>query len=231
MTTISAPALVQRIDHLSNLCRGKKVLHLGCTNWPYLAQSQQDDRFLHTVLGREAAELWGLDSDSDGLAAMRADGVERLVEGDLEALESVSIDADFDVIVAGEVIEHLSNPGLFLRGVRSHMTEKTRLVITTVNAFCAFRTAVYAFLGKGGVNEPIHVDHVSYYSYSTLHRLVSRHGLSVEKTSFYDLGREHRPHASWRVRSVNDAAVRFWPQLADGIIVECRLPHRCESDE
>jgi SAM-dependent methyltransferase len=220
--TTQPPRLVQRLDYLKDLSRGRKVLHLGCTNWPYLSQSQQDDRFLHRVLAQEAAELWGLDSDLEGLKAMREDGVDRLVHGDLEALAATHLDSDFDVIVAGEVIEHLSNPGLFLSGIRSHMREDTRLVITTVNAYCAFRAATYARLGRGGVNEPIHMDHVAYYSYSTLHRLISRHGLVVERTAFYDLGREHKPHASWRVKAINAAAVRFFPQLADGIIVECR---------
>ena len=32
----------------------------------------------------------------------------------------------FDVIIAGEMIEHLSNPGLFLKGIQRFMTPTTK---------------------------------------------------------------------------------------------------------
>ncbi|MBO0181221.1 hypothetical protein J0682_30075, partial [Vibrio parahaemolyticus] len=74
----------------------------------------------------------------------------------------------FDVIVAGEIIEHLNNPGLFLSGVRRFMHRDSKLVITTINAYCAMRFFVYALRGRRGINEFVHPDHVAYYSYSTL---------------------------------------------------------------
>ena len=216
--------LVQRVDFLLDRCRGKRVLHLGCTNWPYTDAAIADGSLLHLRLGEVAGELHGLDADAAGLARLAARGFAHLHQGDLEALDQVPVDADFDVIVAGEIIEHLSNPGRFLAGVQHLMRAHTTLVITTVNAYCGFRGALYALRGRGGRQEPVHPDHVAYYSYATLTHLVRRAGLSVDGVSFYDLGREHRPYTRRAVRWFNDALVSLAPQLADGIIVECRRP-------
>jgi hypothetical protein len=108
--------------------------------------------------------------------------------------------------------------------VQHLMRPETTLIVTTVNAYCGFRGALYALRGRGGRQEPVHPDHVAYYSYATLTHLVRRAGLVVGGVAFYDLGREHRPYTRRAVRWLNDAVVALAPQLADGIIVLCRLP-------
>lgn len=215
-------ALVQRVDFLRHVCRDRDVLHLGCTNWPYREQSQGDDRFVHFALLETAKAVCGLDSDEEGLSALREQGVGHLFRGDLESLHAAPIDKTFDVIVAGEVIEHLSNPGLFLKGVQRFMRADTQLVLTTVNAYCGFRSAIYGLRGRGGRQEPVHPDHVAYYSRSTLNVLMQRAGLSEELFMFYDIGREHRPHNRWYINIINDTIVALMPQLADGVILVCK---------
>jgi 2-polyprenyl-3-methyl-5-hydroxy-6-metoxy-1,4-benzoquinol methylase len=215
--------LIQRVDYLKQLCKGKKVLHLGCTNYPYTEHSLEHDSLLHIELGEIADELWGFDFDQRGLDILSKRGIGNLHRADLEKLEEVELNQTFDVIIAGEMIEHLSNPGLFLKGIKRFMNPQTNLVITTINAYCGMRYAIYALRGKQGVNEPVHQDHVAYYSYSTLRLIISREDLSVEKFTFYDMGTEHRPHQNWIWNIINDVSVKFAPQLSDGIIAECRL--------
>lgn len=216
--------LVQRVPYLEARCRGRRVLHLGCTNWPYASGAIEAGDLLHLRLQAVASELHGLDFDPDGLDALRTLGIDNLHRGDLERLDDVDLAGPFDVIVAGEVVEHLANPGLMLRGLRRWLTPQSTLVLTTVNAYCAFRFAQYAFRGRGGRAEPVHPDHVAYYSYATLTRLVERESLEVSRFHFYDLGAEHRPHLRRSLRWLNDGVMRVWPQLADGIIAECVLP-------
>lgn len=221
-STAEALAVVQRVAHLKALCRDRRVLHLGCTNWPYMDAPLRDGTLLHLQLQAVARELWGLDGDERGLAQLTAHGVPHLIRGDIERLDALALDTTFDVIVAGEIIEHLSNPGRFLDGVRHLMRDDTILVVTTVNAYCAARAVTYALAGRGGRQEPVHPDHVAYYSYSTLRHLLDRHGFVLGTTCFYDVGVEHRPHAPWHFKLINDVSVRLWPQLADGIVIECR---------
>ncbi len=86
---------------------------------------------------------------------------------------------------------------------------------------CSF--VVYGLRGKGGASEPVHPDHIAYYSYSTLSLLLRRHGFSVEEFMFYDIGIEHRPHNRALYNLINDVCVRIAPQWADGMIAVCRL--------
>ncbi|MFN2500504.1 MAG: class I SAM-dependent methyltransferase [Pyrinomonadaceae bacterium] len=214
--------LVQRLDFIRAICAGKKVLHLGCTDHPYTRQSIDNDLLLHFELEKIASDLWGMDGDEEGIEVLRSQGSKQLIVADLEKLDELTLEAKFDVIIAGEMIEHLNNPGLFLSGIKRFMDEKTELVITTTNAYCAFRFFYYGLRGRGGRQEPIHPDHVSYYSFSTLSHLLQRHGLTVDKFLFYDIGHEHRPHGSRILNAVNDISVRFSSQLADGLIAVCR---------
>jgi 2-polyprenyl-3-methyl-5-hydroxy-6-metoxy-1,4-benzoquinol methylase len=215
--------LIQRVDYLKAVCRGKTVLHLGCSDYPYTADRVKKGSLLHLVLQDIAAELWGMDSDPAGLEALRSLGAKNLVHADLEELDKAVIDRRFDIILAGEVIEHLSNPGLFLRGIRRFMDQGTTLVLTTINAYGGLRMVIYALRGRGGVSEPVHPDHVAYYSYATLSRLIEKEGLHVRKTHFYDIGREYRPFNKPYLNAINDVLVRCSHQLADGLIVECGI--------
>ena len=216
--------LVQRVDFIVDACRGKKVLHLGCTNWPYTREAIANEMLLHFELEKVAAELYGFDFDQAGLAMIEDAGAKNLFRADLEKLDEVGLDETFDVIIAGEMIEHLNNPGKFLEGIQRFMNPETQLVITTINAYSGLRFLIYALRGKGGYNEPVHPDHVYYFSYRTLNLLIERANLEVKEFYFYDLGKEHRPHNPWYYNTTNDVCVAISPQLCDGLIAVCALP-------
>lgn len=215
--------LVQRVEFIERKCKGKKVLHLGCTNWPYTQDSIDNDMLLHSALAKTASELYGFDFDQEGIDVLNKAGVDKLYRADLERLEDVQLDETFDLIVAGEMIEHLNNPGMFLKGIQRFMTAGSELVITTINAYSALRFASYSVRGKGGVNEPVHPDHVAYYSYKTLKLMVERAGFEVDSFYFYDIGPEHRPFCPWYLKLINDVSVAVSPQLSDGVIAVCKL--------
>lgn len=216
-------ALVQRVEFIKEICAGKKVLHLGCTNWPYTRDSIDNGMLLHFDLEKISGELYGFDFDQEGIDVLEQAGAKNLYRADLEKLEEVALSKTFDVIVAGEMIEHLGNPGLFLRGIQRFMNPETRLVITTVNAYSALRFLIYGLRGKGGENEPVHPDHVAYYSYKTLSLIVKRENLEVRDFYFYDIGTEHRQFNRWFYNFFNDVCVKFSPQLGDGVIAVCGL--------
>jgi len=215
--------LVQRVEFIKKICVGKKVLHLGCTDYPYTKQMIDNEMLLHFELEKIASELYGFDFDQPGIDILSEAGVKHLFRADLEKLEEVELDQTFDVIIAGEMIEHLSNPGLFLHGIKRFMNERTSLVITTINAYSGMRFFIYGLRGRGGANEPVHPDHVAYYSYKTLSLILQREKLEINDFVFYDLGAEHRPHNHWVYNFINDASVKISPQLSDGVIAVCGL--------
>lgn len=214
---------VQRLSTIKRLCKGRKTLHLGCADSPFTETAIANGSLLHFELLDTASELYGFDNDPSALEIIRFHGAKNLVAADLERLSELDFNETFDVIVAGEVIEHLSNPGLFLHGIGRFLRPKGRLVISTVNAYCAFRFAMQAISGRRGRNEPVHPDHTAYYSYKTLRLLVERNGFRVENFLYYDLGAEHRGGVRLIYRTVNDIAVKFFPQFSDGIIAICSL--------
>src|SRR5687768_87663 len=125
--------LVQRVELIKQRSTGKKVLHLGCTNWPYTKEAIDNNMLLHSELEGIAAELYGFDFDQEGLDVLASHGTTNLFQADLEKLDELALDEKFDVIIAGEMIEHLNNPGKFLQGIKRFMNPDTDLVITTVN--------------------------------------------------------------------------------------------------
>lgn len=215
--------LVQRVEFIKKACVGKKVLHLGCTNFPYTKEAIDNGMLLHFELEKTAEELYGFDFDQEGLDILSAAGGKNLFRANLETLDKVELSETFDVIIAGEMIEHLTNPGLFLKGIRRFMNPETNLVITTINAYSALRFAIYGLRGKGGANEPVHPDHVAYYSYKTLSLTLERESLAVKEFYFYDLSEGHKKFNRWFFNVFNDICVKFSPQLADGVIAVCGL--------
>jgi SAM-dependent methyltransferase len=178
---------------------------------------------LHAELAKVAKDLYGFDYDQEGIDVLASRGFDHLYRADLEKLGDVDLDETFDVIIAGEMIEHLNNPGLFLNGIKRFMGPDTQLVVTTINAYGGMRFLVYGLRGNGGALEPVHPDHIAYYSYSTLKLLLDRHGFAVDRFMFYDLGDEHRPHNGKLRNFLNDVCVRIAPQWADGIIAVTKL--------
>ncbi len=215
--------LVDRVEFIKKMCEGKKVLHLGCTNYPFTEISIENDMLLHHELKKVAQTLYGFDFDRSGLEILEKAGETNLHFADLENLDQVELNETFDVIVAGEMIEHLSNPGLFLRGIKRFMHENTALVITTINAYSGMRFFIYGLRGRGGEREPVHPDHVAYYSYKTLSMVINREDLKIKEFLFYDLGPEHRPHSYWLYNLVNDISVKISPALCDGVIAVCGI--------
>src|SRR5215471_10772071 len=126
---------VRRVDRISFLierARGKRVLHLGCAA-AYLDLAK--DPHLHAQLAAVANELWGLDLSARAISQLREAGFANLICGDAERLGDIDDlrDQHFDVIIAGELIEHLSNPGLFLNGCKALCSADTELILTTPN--------------------------------------------------------------------------------------------------
>ncbi len=89
-------------------------------------------------------------------------------------------DERFDVIVLGEVLEHLPNPGAALVNLQEVLAPGGSFLITVPNAFDLSRFGRLAF-----GNERVHPEHVAYYSTSTLQRLLRECGLEATEVGTY----------------------------------------------
>lgn len=86
---------------------------------------------------------------------------------------------DVEIVVCGEVVEHLSNPGLFLEELKQkYPCEK---LFSVPNAFGSFHVN-WTRKGQENVND----DHVAYYSYKTFTTLLKRYGYKITEFYWYD---------------------------------------------
>lgn len=92
--------------------------------------------------------------------------------------EPIPIVGGTTLVVCGEVVEHLSNPGFFLDGLRLYHVP---VIFTVPNAFAAIGRR-HIMRGMENVN----ADHVAYYSHYTFKNLLQRHGFEVERFLWYN---------------------------------------------
>lgn len=118
-----------RAGEIIKWTKGPKVLHVGCAVHIVRSRSRY---WLHDYLEKNFFNVSGIDISIPNLRVMKDLGYKNLHIANAENFE---IDETFDSIIAGEVVEHLSNPGLFSGQARKHLNPDGRLIITTPTPF------------------------------------------------------------------------------------------------
>ena len=130
----------------------------------------------HRLLLSRAAEVYGIDIEYDENSMQGLD----LKKYNKQAAENFSFEIKFDVIFAGDLIEHLVNPGLFLENAKKHLAPGGRLILSTPNTFNLFSIA-----GKLTREEPVtNSDHTFYFNRRTVRTLLNKCGWKVDQFGF-----------------------------------------------
>lgn len=221
--------LVDRFEFLRDLGAGRRVVHVGFVDAGCAGANAQAGAWLHEHLARDARELIGLDVDAAGVGRARAQGYEAHVVDcrDAESVRALGL-APADVVIAGEIIEHLDDAGAFLDGLHVLLADGGLLAVTTPNATGLVNA--FASLANYEVNHP---DHVTMFTCRTLDAMLRRHGWEpIDHSVFVQ-----------QVKAKNDGTVRSRvftagargvlalervlaragrPYVADGLIVVAR---------
>ena len=172
-----------RIDEIIKQCKNKDVLHLGFVQHLNWEDRHAKGMWLHSSINKVAKSLIGLDYLKDEVLRINQKFNQNNVAGNVLELDSCPIDQKFEVIVCGELIEHVDNPGLMLSGIKRFMNNDSLLVITTPNAFCE-AWARRAWLGEEGKTF-LNNEHVAWYSKQTLTHILERNGYQIERSDYY----------------------------------------------
>ena len=156
-----------RVNRILSHTRGNRVLDVGCAA---VAPEPGSSHWLHGRLREKFHHVVGIDINGQNVQALSSMGFRDLHLGNAETF---ALPQKFDTIVAGELIEHLSNPGLFLDRVREHLAPEGRLVVTTPNAF-SLLYVLYALL-KFPRTCP-NPEHTCWFCPQTFQELVRRSG-------------------------------------------------------
>jgi hypothetical protein len=154
--------VIERLPYIVHRCKDLRVLNLGSASG-----------VLHEQIKASAASVIGVDHEPGPNTDVWLDF------DDYEALQRWVI-PEVDLIVAGELIEHLGNPGNFVARLRQ-CPGHPPLLITTPNA--------YAEGGISWVNrgyENINVDHQVIFSWFTLNRLLQTRGWKPQAWAWYN---------------------------------------------
>lgn len=188
------PPVPDRIDELCNAARGRNVLDIGCVG--HDLDLQGIDRFLHDRLRKVTRHLLGVDILPRQIEELKRRGYNVLCRN----IISDPLNAEFDLIIGGELVEHLSEPGALFRACRRMLRkpqpqdptlqtrdnaitsqggqgggEGGRLILTTPNPYADSQVRD-AWIGR--FNDS--VDHVTLFAPSHITELAEREGFVLE---------------------------------------------------
>lgn len=201
-------------------CRNKTVLHLGCVESGNVQASYACGSLLHLQLLNVAKRVIGVDIDLEGIEFLRERGMEDLFCADLELVDLRDIAEQVEVVIAGEILEHLLNPGIVLENIGKLLANSNGLLIVTVpNAF-----SIRHFLSVLFQNiELVMPDHNFWFSRATLSSLLRRTGFEAVKWyTYFETNRIPQKVRGIVKKGVGRTAFRAFPFLAEGIIVVAR---------
>ena len=165
-----------RVDLLRELCAGRSVLDVGCVDHEAVLVGRPG--WLHGELVAVAASCVGLDPERAGIEAMRSQGLDAF-EGRIEDVPAELRDrGPFDVVVAGEIIEHLPDPSALFAMAADLLGPGGSLAVTTPNPYAPWR----ARAGQLRLTWE-NADHLTYLFPSGLAELGERHGFRLERLS------------------------------------------------
>jgi SAM-dependent methyltransferase len=220
---------VARDAYLLEAAAGQRVIHVGFVDEHLLPGHLAAGNWLHARMAEVASSLVGLDIAEDSVAWAREEGSEvYCVDAQMpEQVEALGLEAA-DVVVAGEVIEHLDSPGPFLLAMHLLVRPGGRLVVTTPNAYRPLNSLVPV-----SGSELVHPDHTAWHSPHTLRNLLERSGWEVVESGYYQNAGERLPRgrgvrrylegaAANAVHGLSGRVARFIPSWSDGLIAVAR---------
>lgn len=205
--------MITKFNFIVNKCKDKTVLDIGAVEYDFIDSGLENGTWLHHEIDQVAKTLTGLDIDKKYCTIARARGYE-MYYGNAEHLDEVFAikNKRYDVIVAGDLIEHLYNPGLFLDGVKKFCYADTEIIISTPNILAAYYWFSFLFTGwEKNAN-----DHVLMHTKRTLTQLLIAKGFEIKETHWNHSQKINGIRPFFRVMSK-----RIFPNMSPKLIFVC----------
>lgn len=179
-----ANTVTDRIDLITDLCKGKRVLHIGfADHLPLIKEKRAKGVWLHDRLISVADRCVGIDIDQAAVAFCQDElGISDILANDvvLDQTPEVVTNAEWDIAVLGEIIEHVPNPAQFLCALKEKYGPHLRtILITAPNAW-----ELGNILGVRRNREFINTDHRFWFTPYTLAKIGTDAGLTLRDIYF-----------------------------------------------
>lgn len=166
---------ISRIEYFKNLLNTKKVLHVGCTDYPIFNPNHN----LHLQLqSGKLSLLDGFDIDETGLASLK-----KYYSGNYYS-KIENLHEHYDYILIPEVIEHVDNIQDFLFNMSK--INQDRMIITGPCLIGHFENGMFRQNGHT-YTEEVHPDHNCWFSPYTLQNQIEKYTKwKIEKIMFLE---------------------------------------------
>lgn len=164
---------IEKDSLICQLCEGKDVLDIGCIDHGYNTALELGDKWLHKKIGKVAKSLIGIDLLEEDANLLNKEGYNIIAAN----AENFKTGKKFDVINAGDIIEHLTNIGEFLENVRLHLKDDGLFIITTPNPFNIEQFFMIMLYGHISVHE----QHTVWIDPRVMWETVRRHHFYIDE--------------------------------------------------
>ena len=180
---------------------GGRILDLGCSGGLFAAHARAAG---HEVTGVDCLEIPGVRERTD-----------HFVQASLEEGIPAEAGDGFDIIVAADVIEHLSRPGAVLRDMRRVLRPGGQVLLSVPN-FAHWYPRIRVAAGLFGYDRRGILDetHLRFFTRATLRRLV--------RASGFDILEEHATGLPLRAISETDGRKLRIARKSDRVLVGIR---------
>jgi len=173
------------ISLIDNLVKNKKVLNLGCAETSNVFEVnhneiEQEKYWFHKHLSTHADYVLGVDIDTDRIYDMKSCGfnVERY---DLD--NDVTMNGEYDVVVAHHVLEHISNNKSFINTIKRCLSKDGTLIIKAFNAR-SWSYDVSIDMHDLNGTDYLNPDHILIHAPIPLINMLNKNGIYVENGFF-----------------------------------------------
>lgn len=148
---------IPRLELYKQWCKGKKVLHIGCVDWPFHPENN-----LHIELQKYAECADGYDINYE-----RYELLDPYLKNDSELWLDLP-NLKYDVVLIPEVLEHVTDLPSFFEDMAALDTKQYIITVP-----CAVQCAQHSFGVEGDeVVEVVHPEHLCWYSPYTLKKTI-----------------------------------------------------------
>lgn len=149
----------------------KMVLEVGCSTG-----------YVSSKLKKNKCRVYGIDIDSEAAKTAR-EYCEDVINADVEQIETLPYPSrQFDVILFGDVLEHMKNPEAVLKKLKPYLKNKGFIVVSLPNiTYWSIRLKI--LMGKFEYTEHGILDstHVRFFNYKSAKRLLEHSGYKIIK--------------------------------------------------
>lgn len=165
-------AVTDRVGYFRDAATGKRVLDVGIVE--HTPEAYQAEWWLHRHLKEAASRCLGVDILEQEIAHLRDEGYDVQAHNFEEA--PLPGGEEFEVVVLGDVLEHVGNPARFLENLRPSLPNGGEVLVSLPNPW------YFVYPLKNLFNRTVYaesVDHVAWHDAHTLHELFSRAGFEL----------------------------------------------------